>query len=275
MVSTVVLFMYKRCERTHQNLGTLQGMRVNSLYSNQTILSPAIVEMIKSFRQVDRPKIKFQKHLGQGNFGIVFLGKCEDIRNEVAVKTLKQSRRESIVDFVREAELLHGFNHPNIVDFYGVCTDDMPYYMILEYMDQGDLRKFLHFHKNMLYPSQLLDMCRQVACGMAYLESKNHIHCDLACRNCLVKTGMIVKIADFGMSQNLYSRDYYHVSGEVYLPVRWMAPEGVIYGKFSTKGDVWSYGVVVDLQLCHAAVLQRADRRYNRDDPTWQAAGEA
>ena len=115
MVSTVALFAYKRCERTNQNLGTLQGMRVNSVYSNRTILSSAIVEMIKSFRQVDLSKIKFQKYLGQGNFGIVFLGKCEDIGNEedepteVAVKTLNQgSRRESIVDFVREASFSTG-----------------------------------------------------------------------------------------------------------------------------------------------------------------------
>ena len=269
-------YQNKRREKTHQNLRTLRGMRDNSVYFNQTVLSPAVVEMIKSFRKVDRSKIKYLKQLGQGNFGIVFLGECEDIKTEgdeptkVAVKTLKQeSSRESTEDFVREAKLLHGFDHPNIVDFYGVSMDDMPYYMIFEYMDQGDLCQFLRIHGSsaqrrynppifrnrmsssvsndsaILGSSQLLDMCKQVACGMAYLESKNHIHRDLACRNCLVQSGMIVKIADFGMSQNLYSRDYYRVSGEACLPVRWMPPEAVVYGKFTTKGDVWSYGIVI------------------------------
>ena len=56
---------------------------------------------------------------------------------------------------------------------------------------------------------------------------------------------MIVKITDFGMSQNLYTKDYYRVSGEVSLPVRWMAPESILYGTFSTKADVWSFSVVV------------------------------
>jgi len=54
-----------------------------------------------------------------------------------------------------------------------------------------------------------------------------------------------VKICDFGMSHNLYAQDYYRVRGQAILPVRWMSPEAVVYGKFSTAGDVWSFGVVM------------------------------
>ena len=55
---------------------------------------------------------------------------------------------------------------------------------------------------------------------------------------------MIVKISDFGMCKNLYSKDYYRVSGKASLPVRWMPPESILYGTFTTRGDVWSFGVV-------------------------------
>ena len=233
--------------------------------------------MTKSFRKIDKSKIKYIKQLGQGNFGIVFQGECDRIQNnegggptKVAVKTLKpESSKEDIQNFVSEAKLLHGFDHPHVVEFYGVCMEEMPYYIVFEYMDQGDLCQFLRDHSSTaqrrynppvfhdrrsssssndstsLGTTELLDMCKQICNGMAYLEYKNHIHRDLASRNCLVKTGMMVKIADFGMSQNLYSRDYYRVSGEACLPVRWMPPESIIYGTFSSKGDVWSFGVVV------------------------------
>ena len=173
---------------------------------------------------------------------------------------------------------LHGFDHPNIVDFYGVCTDDMPYYMILEYMDQGDLRKFLHFHKNMLRPSQLLDMCRQVACGMAYLESKNHIHCDLACLPQLPHA-----IGDDRKDRRLWYVPKSILAGLLSCVWRSLPPCPLDAPRGRDPWEILHEGgrVVVrssslgDLQLCHAAVLQLADRRCSRDDPTWQAAGEA
>ena len=247
----------------------------NRHYVRQPFLPPSVIQMMKTFTPIEKSRIQYVKQLGQGNFGVVFQGKCGGLEEGeeqtlVAVKTLKQeSSQEAVVDFVREAKLLHSFDHPHIVHFYGVCMEDMPYYMVFEYMDQGDLCQFLRMHGSSaqrrynppmfrdrtpstistesatLGVTQLLDMCKQIASGMAYLESKKHIHRDLACRNCLIKTGMIVKVADFGMSQNLYSRDYYRVEGQAVLPVRWMPPESIIYGTFSTLGDVWSFGVVV------------------------------
>lgn len=64
-----------------------------------------------------------------------------------------------------------------------------------------------------LTQSQMLHIAQQIAAGMVYLASQHFVHRDLATRNCLVGENLLVKIGDFGMSRDVYSTDYYRVSG--------------------------------------------------------------
>lgn len=77
------------------------------------------------------------------------------------------------------------------------------------------------------YP-MLLHVGAQIASGMRYLATLNFVHRDLATRNCLVGENFTIKIADFGMSRNLYAGDYYRVQGRAVLPIRWMAWECIL-----------------------------------------------
>ena len=87
-------------------------------------------------------------------------------------------------------------------------------------------------------------MGQQIASGMEYLSERNYIHRDLSARNCLVGSNYSVKVADFGMSQNLYSSEYFKITGRAILPIRWMANE-TFYGRFTVKSDVYAFGVTL------------------------------
>ncbi|KAM4861627.1 high affinity nerve growth factor receptor isoform 1-T1 [Thomomys bottae] len=211
-----------------------------------------------------RRDIVLKWELGEGAFGKVFLAECHSLLPEqdkmlVAVKALKEVSENARQDFQREAELLTTLRHQHIVRFFGVCTEGRPLLMVFEYMRHGDLNHFLRSHgpdakllaggedvaPGPLGLGQLLAVASQVAAGMVYLASLHFVHRDLATRNCLVGQGLVVKIGDFGMSRDIYSTDYYRVGGRTMLPIRWMPPESILYRKFTTESDVWSFGVVL------------------------------
>ncbi|KAM7378997.1 hypothetical protein PAMP_004577 [Pampus punctatissimus] len=106
--------------------------------------------------------------------------------------------------------------------------------------------------KSMVSYSKLIGMAVQIASGMKYLSSLNFVHRDLATRNCLVGKNYTIKIADFGMSRNLYRGDYYRIQGRAVLPIRWMSWESILLGKFTMASDVWAFGVTLweILTLC-------------------------
>lgn len=86
---------------------------------------------------------------------------------------------------------------------------------------------------------EILQMAVEIADGMAYLTAKKFVHRDLAARNCMVSDDLTVKIGDFGMTRDVYETDYYRKGGKGLLPVRWMAPECLKDGLFSSQSDVW------------------------------------
>ncbi|PIK43187.1 putative tyrosine-protein kinase, partial [Apostichopus japonicus] len=79
----------------------------------------------------------------------------------------------------------------------------------------------------------------------SYLATTKYFHGDLAARNCLVGENLLVKVSDFGLSDDIYQRGYKRIAPEKKRPVKWYSPEANIDGVCSTKGDVWSFGIVL------------------------------
>merc|ERR1719410_2337563 len=214
---------------------------------------------LQDLREVDRDNLILVKALGQGAFGEVYQGmlksKNEPSETNVAVKTLPElSTNQAEMDFLMEALIMSKFQHPNIVHFIGVCFDKHPRFIILELLAGGDLKSFLRESRSKperpspLTMRDLLNAAIDVAKGCRYLEENHFIHRDIAARNCLLTmkgADRVVKIADFGMARDIYRADYYRKGGKAMLPVKWMPPEAFLDGIFTTKTDVWSFGILL------------------------------
>jgi len=190
-----------------------------------------------------------EQKLGSGKYGEVYKGSWHGT-TAVALKKLKDTSPDSAVskEFENEMTILIKLNHPNIVRFLGLFHTDSDLYMVMEYLSKGSLLDFLSIDetKRILVLNDLLHMTTDIAAGMGYLASQNIVHRDLAARNLLVTQSdgrFTVKIADLGLSRQV-ENDVYHASDKSF-PVKWSPPEVIEHRQFTTKSDVWSFGVAM------------------------------
>ncbi|XP_053169482.1 tyrosine-protein kinase Mer isoform X2 [Hemicordylus capensis] len=209
---------------------------------------------------VVRNNLALGKILGEGEFGSVMEGNLSNpdgTTQKVAVKTMKLdsfSQRE-IEEFLREAACMKDFDHPNVIKLLGVCIEpssqQVPKPMvILPFMKYGDLHSFLLRSRLGMGPQYvplqtLLKFMSHIALGMEYLSSRQFLHRDLAARNCMLRDDMTVCVADFGLSKKIYSGDYYRQGRIAKMPVKWIAIESLADRVYTTKSDVWAFGVTM------------------------------
>ncbi|NXJ84284.1 MERTK kinase, partial [Trogon melanurus] len=209
---------------------------------------------------VDRNALSLGKVLGEGEFGSVMeghLSQPDSASQKVAVKTMKLdnfSQRE-IEEFLSEAACMKDFDHPNVIKLLGVCIElssqQVPKPMvILPFMKYGDLHSFLLRSRLEMAPQfvplqMLVKFMVDIALGMEYLSSRHFLHRDLAARNCMLRDDMTVCVADFGLSKKIYSGDYYRQGRIAKMPVKWIAIESLADRVYTTKSDVWAFGVTM------------------------------
>ena len=195
-----------------------------------------------------------------------------DSVTDVAIKKVTDEMdQESLETFAAELKILSFLDlHCNLVNMVASCTSDYSShepYLLLEFCNEGDLKVFLkrnrkkmeqNFNTSLGRGSRLLDsrllltFSFDIAKGMEYLTSKRVMHGDLAARNVLICSGnqeykqnYVAKLADFGLSKQIATKNYYRKSERNMVPWKWMAMEFLEYGIFTLKSDVWSFGVTI------------------------------
>ncbi|XP_054644789.1 megakaryocyte-associated tyrosine-protein kinase isoform X2 [Dunckerocampus dactyliophorus] len=212
----------------------------------QTLLKPkpkhgaksAEIELSKAGWLLDITKLTLGSNIGEGEFGAVFEG--DYLGQKVAVKTIKFDVTAQA--FLQETAVMTKLRHKNLVGLLGVILHK-GLLIITELMMKGNLANFLRTRGRSIISSvQLLGFALDVCEGMEFLESKKLVHRDLAARNILVSDDTVAKVSDFGLTR---AASKVSDNQRAKLPVKWSAPEALGKEKFSTKSDVWSYGVLL------------------------------
>ncbi|XP_070559099.1 uncharacterized protein [Ptychodera flava] len=204
--------------------------------------------------------------VGQGAFGQVLEAKAYHLPgksqpSKVAVKTLKKNAMSEEREALKTEldQLIYVGYHPNIINLLGASTSNGNLMIIMEYAEYGNLQSFLksrccvtEYLDNMessdtspLSEADLFSFAWQIARGMSHLASVKCVHRDLAARNVLVSEDMVAKLSDFGLAREIYESGYYFKESKGRLPYKWMAPEAIMFGQYTTKSDIWSYGVLL------------------------------
>ncbi|XP_078355935.1 proto-oncogene tyrosine-protein kinase receptor Ret-like, partial [Oculina patagonica] len=244
----------------YSHLGESPSGRRNPLPETRFIVPPT------PKWEISRDRLKIKRTIGHGEFGLVKKGCALNVSKlggwiMVAVKTLKEDANESHrKDLLSELQVMKGLApHKHVIELLACITKSEPLCVITEFAPYGDLLGFLrkkrglkdnyydieHLPKRNLTSRQLMKFAWEIADGMAYLSSVKIIHRDLAARNILLGENLTCKVTDFGMARDIHGQDMYQKNSGGRLPVKWTAIEALIHGRYTTKSDVWSFGVVL------------------------------
>ncbi|KAM5134985.1 serine/threonine-protein kinase LMTK1 isoform 1-T1 [Mantella aurantiaca] len=216
------------------------------------------VQLLKS-TDLGRQSLLYLKEIGRGWFGKVLLGEVNSglASTQVVVKELKVSAsvQEQML-FLEETQPYRVLQHPNLLQCLAQCTEITPYLLVMEFCPLGDLKGYLQScaasESTAPDPLTLQKMGCEVCCGLLHLHKNNYTHSDLALRNCLLTADMTVKIGDYGVAHSKYRDDYLVTSDQLWVPLRWIAPELIdeVHGNLlvvdQTKtSNIWSLGVTL------------------------------
>ncbi|CAH2232133.1 jg20808 [Pararge aegeria aegeria] len=240
-------------------------------FHKQTVPKDRITDPAEQLRYLNttRSNIRLEILVHEGTFGRVYKGvfKRGDTYEEVLVKTVSEAASAmQAALLVAEGLRLCGLIHANVLAPIAACAEEArkPLLVYCCVSHSSNLKRFLTScrlgHQAAPATRELVDLGAQVACGLAYLHVQRLVHADIAARNCIVDEKLRLKVADNGLSRDLFPDDYHCLGDNENRPVKWMAPESLLQNQYTTASDVWSLGITLwELATLGASPLAELD----------------
>ncbi|XP_059462700.1 putative leucine-rich repeat receptor-like serine/threonine-protein kinase At2g24130 [Corylus avellana] len=184
--------------------------------------------------------------LGDGGFGSVYKGVLLD-GTVVAIKVLKLQLAGAFKSFDAECKALRTIRHRNLVKVISTCSNPEFRALVLQYMSNGSLERWLYSYNYCLNLLQRVNIMVDVASALEHLHhclSESVVHCDLKPTNILLDEDMVAHVGDFGIAKIL-AENKDATQTKTLGTLGYIAPEYGFEGKVSIKGDVYSYGITL------------------------------
>src|SRR6266481_1908831 len=184
--------------------------------------------------------------LGRGAMGVVYKATDPTIGRTVALKTMRLDvhgldAKEMVRRFQNESRAAGVLNHPNIVTIYDAGEQDGIFYIAMEFIEGTTLYETLT-EKRVLATDEVLQLARQISCGLDYAHSNGIVHRDIKPANIMITPNGTVKIMDFGIAK---SGGQVTNTGQVLGTPNYMAPEQVKGRQLDGRSDLFSFGVIL------------------------------
>jgi aurora kinase len=206
-----------------------------------------------------RETLQYDAHLGDGAFGQVYKATHIPGGETVAVKQVAKEKVSKLLPQLRrEVSILAQLQHPNIVRLLGSFEDDSNLYLVMDYIDGGNLYQRLK-REGRLDPSEAARVLAQVSSAVDYLHSQTPavVHRDIKPENILL-TGGLALLTDFGWS-NYYREDVPRTT--LCGTLEYLAPEIVNEAGHGPAADVWCLGILLYEMLLGATPFKRPSRK--------------
>ncbi|XP_034026851.1 tyrosine-protein kinase JAK2 isoform X2 [Thalassophryne amazonica] len=217
------------------------------------LLNRHISQMV--FHKIKKDDLEFMESLGQGTFTKIFKGLRKELRDyglvhqtDVVMKVLDQAHKKYSESFFEAASMMSQLSHKHLVLNYGVCVCGEENIMVQEYVKFGSLDTYLKKNKSIINIAWKLEVAKQLALAMHFLEEKHLVHGNVCAKNVLLireedrRNGNppFIKLSDPGISISILPKEI------LIERIPWVAPECIEDPtNLSLAGDKWSFGVTL------------------------------